>query len=62
MIDYQPYDDSTQLARQIDRYPLSSKRTPSAPLVARPITLSERTGPVGLAREVEPARWIFHAP
>jgi protocatechuate 3,4-dioxygenase beta subunit len=45
-IDYKPYDDETQLARYIDRYPLSFKRTPLAPLVARPLTLSERTGPV----------------
>jgi protocatechuate 3,4-dioxygenase beta subunit len=45
--DYQPYDDETQLARYIDRYPLSFKRTPLAPLVRRPVTLTERTGPVG---------------
>ncbi len=45
-IDYQPYDDDTQLRRYIDRYPLSFKRTPLAPLVRRPLTLSERTGPV----------------
>ena len=44
-IDYQPYDDATQLARYIDRYPLSFKRTPLAPLIPRPLTLSERTGP-----------------
>ncbi|HEV8413263.1 MAG TPA: protocatechuate 3,4-dioxygenase subunit beta [Bryobacteraceae bacterium] len=43
-IDYQPYDDATQLARYIDRYPLSFKRTPLAPLIPRPLTLSERTG------------------
>jgi protocatechuate 3,4-dioxygenase beta subunit len=45
---YQPYDDSTQLARYIDRYPLSFVRTPSAPLIERPLTLSERTGPVAV--------------
>ena len=44
-IGYQPYRDDTQLARYIDRYPLSFKRTPLAPLVPRPLTLSERTGP-----------------
>src|SRR5690348_563297 len=44
---YDPYDDSSHLARYIDRYPLSFKRTPLAPLVSRPLTLSERTGPVG---------------
>ena len=42
---YDPYDDRTQLARYIDRYPLSFTRTPSAPLIPRPLTLSERTGP-----------------
>ena len=52
-IDYQPYDDATQLARYIDRYPLSFKRTPLAPLIPRPLTLSERTGPA--ASELLPA-------
>jgi protocatechuate 3,4-dioxygenase beta subunit len=47
-IDYQPYDDHTQLARYIDRYPLSFTRTPLAPLIPRPLTLSERTGPAEL--------------
>src|SRR5882724_10843924 len=42
---YEPYDDNTQLARYIDRYPLSFKRTPLAPPISRPLTLSERTGP-----------------
>ena len=45
-IDYQPYDDQTQLARYIDRYPLSFKRTPTASLIRRPLTRTERTGPV----------------
>jgi len=45
-IEYQPYDDRTQLARYIDRYPLSFTRTPSAPLIRRPLTRSERTGPL----------------
>ena len=45
-IDYQRYDDNTQLRRYIDRYPLSFKRTPLMPLVRRPLTLSERTGPI----------------
>ena len=44
-IDYQPYDDSSQLRRYIDRYPLSFKRTPLVPLVRRPLTRSEITGP-----------------
>jgi len=42
---YDPYDDATQVARYVDRYPLSFKRTPLAPLVPRPLTLSEQTGP-----------------
>jgi protocatechuate 3,4-dioxygenase beta subunit len=46
-IDYQPYDDCTQIAHYIDRYPLSFTRTPLAPLIERPLTLSERTGPIG---------------
>jgi len=48
-LDYNPYDPKTQLERYIDRYPLSFKRTPLAPLIERPLTLSERTGPTGLA-------------
>lgn len=52
MVNYQPYDDSTQVARQIARYPLSFTRVPAAPLVARPLTLSERTGPTGLIQEL----------
>ena len=52
MIHYRPYDDRTQLAKQIERYPLSFTRNPLAPLVKRPLTLSERTGPVGLAKEL----------
>jgi protocatechuate 3,4-dioxygenase, beta subunit len=55
MTDYQPYDDNTQVARKIDRYPLSFTRTPSAPLIARPITLTERTGPTGLEGELRAA-------
>src|SRR5580698_6289265 len=49
MSNYLPYDDTTQLARQIAKYPLSFTRNPSAPLLQRPLTLSERTGPAGWA-------------
>ena len=49
-IDYRPYDDATQVARKIDRYPLSFTRNPSAALIHRPLTLTERTGPTGLER------------
>jgi protocatechuate 3,4-dioxygenase beta subunit len=48
--DYQPYDDKTQVARKIERYPLSFTRNPAAPLIQRPLTLTERTGPTGLAK------------
>jgi protocatechuate 3,4-dioxygenase beta subunit len=53
-IDYLPYDDRTQLARQIPGYPRSFTRTPSQPLIQRPLTLAELTGPSGLARTLEP--------
>lgn len=46
---YAPYDDATQMRRYIDRYPKSFTRTPLAPLIERPLTLTERTGPVDLA-------------
>src|SRR5437016_6975665 len=52
-IEYQPYDDSTQLARQIKGYPRSFTRTPAQPLIERPLTLSELTGPTGLERKLE---------
>jgi len=45
---YSPYDDSTQVAREIPRYHRSFTRNPSTPLVRRPVTLSEMTGPTGL--------------
>lgn len=50
---YDPYSDDTQLARYIDRYPLSFTRTPLAPLVPRPLTLSERTGPSQLGQRFQ---------
>jgi protocatechuate 3,4-dioxygenase beta subunit len=50
-IEYQPYDPNTQQVRKIERYPLSFTRTPSAPLIERPLTLTERTGPIGLGRD-----------
>jgi protocatechuate 3,4-dioxygenase beta subunit len=50
LVDYAPYDDATQMDRKIDRYPLSFTRTPNEPLIARPLTRSERTGPWALDR------------
>jgi len=47
-IDYSPYQESTQLARYIKGYPRSFTRNPSQPLIRRPVTLTERTGPIGL--------------
>ena len=52
-IEYLPYDDRTQLARQIPGYPRSFTRTPAQPLIERPLTLSELTGPVGLERRLQ---------
>ncbi|MEO5923588.1 MAG: protocatechuate 3,4-dioxygenase subunit beta [Bryobacteraceae bacterium] len=48
MKDYNLYDDRSQALRYIDRYPKSFTRTPAEPLIERPLTLSERTGPVNL--------------
>lgn len=50
--EYLPYDDATQIDRRIPRYPRSFTRTPSQPLIRRPLTLSERTGPMDLARRL----------
>lgn len=47
-IEYEPYEDRTQLKRYIKDYPRSFTRNPSAPLVRRPLTRSELTGPTGL--------------
>jgi protocatechuate 3,4-dioxygenase beta subunit len=52
-IEYLPYEDRTQLARQIKGYPRSFTRTPAQPLIRRPLTLSELTGPTGLERVLE---------
>src|SRR5262249_27248215 len=54
MIEYLPYDDRTQMDRQIERYPKSFTRMPSQPFVRRPLTRTERTGPTELDRK-------FHA-
>jgi len=57
-ITYSPYDDKTQIAREIPRYHRSYTRNPSKPLVQRPLTLSEQTGPTGLAEKFGAARNI----
>ena len=51
-IEYSPYPENTQLARYIERYPRSFTRNPSQPLIERPVTLSERTGPLGLEQRL----------
>lgn len=50
--DYLPYDDSAQPPRYIDDYPRSQRRTPLRPLIMRPLTRSELTGPTGLERKL----------
>lgn len=60
---YDPYDDRTQMARQIERYPLSFTRVPSQPLIERPLTLSELTGPCGIDRRLGSEKLdLSHAP
>lgn len=50
--EYSLYDDRSQALRYIDRYPKSFTRTPAEPLIERPLTLTERTGPVDLAQRL----------
>jgi protocatechuate 3,4-dioxygenase beta subunit len=52
-VEYAPYDESTQLARYIKNYPRSFTRNPSQPLIERPLTLSELTGPLALHQRFE---------
>jgi protocatechuate 3,4-dioxygenase beta subunit len=52
MKDYSLYDDRSQMLRYIERYPKSFTRTPAEPPIVRPLTLSERTGPVDLAERL----------
>ncbi len=51
-IEYSPYQESTQLARYIQNYPRSFTRNPSQPLIERPLTLSELTGPLGIEQRL----------
>jgi len=50
---YEPYDESTQTAWRIKGYDRSFTRTPDAAKIARPLTLTELTGPQGLDRRFE---------
>jgi protocatechuate 3,4-dioxygenase, beta subunit len=47
---YAPYDDNTQSLRQIDDYPRSFTRVPSQPLIERPLSLTELSGPADWER------------
>jgi protocatechuate 3,4-dioxygenase beta subunit len=49
---YSPYDDRTQILRQIQGYPRSFTRVPACPLAERSLTLSELTGPTSLERRL----------
>jgi protocatechuate 3,4-dioxygenase, beta subunit len=49
----QPRDERTQPARIIPGYPQTPWRNPKEPLVKRPPTLSELTGPVEVAKRVK---------
>jgi protocatechuate 3,4-dioxygenase, beta subunit len=51
-VEYSPYREETQLARYIDNYPRSFTRNPSQPLIERPLTLSELTGPIGMEQRL----------
>ena len=61
-VEYAPYDDATQSLRQIPRYPRSFTRNPAQPLIRRPLTLSERTGPADLARRLPVDRMDLSRP
>jgi protocatechuate 3,4-dioxygenase, beta subunit len=52
-VEYGPYQEDTQLARYIEQYPRSFTRNPLQPLIERPLTLSELTGPVSLEQRLE---------
>jgi protocatechuate 3,4-dioxygenase, beta subunit len=51
-VEYGPYRESSQLARYIKNYPRSFTRNPSQPLIERPLTLSELTGPMPLEQRL----------
>lgn len=49
---YQPYDDSSQTPHRVQGYARTFSRTPDAPFVERPVTLTERTGPIGVEQRL----------
>ena len=50
--DYAPFEDASQTAWRVAGYDRSFTRTPDAPRIPRPLTLTERTGPLGLDRRI----------
>lgn len=52
-VEYAPYDERTQTLRYIKGYPRSFTRNPIQPLIERPLTLSELTGPTQPERLLE---------
>ncbi|HEX5327416.1 MAG TPA: protocatechuate 3,4-dioxygenase subunit beta [Acetobacteraceae bacterium] len=44
---YDAYDDRSQSAHRVPGYARTFMRTPNAALIERPLTLTERTGPLG---------------
>lgn len=51
---FAPYDDRTQPTARIEHYAETWVRTPDRPLVRRPMTLTEITGPTRLAAKLKP--------
>jgi hypothetical protein len=57
-----PRDERTQPERVVPGYPQTPLRNPAQPLVRRPLTLSELTGPTAGARGPAGARATRFAP
>jgi protocatechuate 3,4-dioxygenase beta subunit len=49
---YEPYDDSLQSPHRVEGYARTFARTPDEPFIRRPLTLTEKTGPIGLERRL----------
>lgn len=49
---YDPYDDLLQSPHRVQGYTRTFTRTPDASFIPRPLTLTERTGPVALDRRL----------
>ena len=53
---YEPYEDRLQSRHRVPGYTRTFSRTPDAPLIPRPLTLTELTGPIGLDRRLPASR------